>query len=243
MEQQSPIQSTSVILYLQDIVAVVEFDNGTVLNVDFATQTEGDKIPTIRINHGNDISDQIPPSLIQSVYHWLLHQCPYGLSRLAKETGPLEYVTGLEFIGMCACAKQWGNMTHFKILWSWERVIVENQEELISVDGIKTCTKDAKSKNDATTVFRGETSEITSDDVTPPSSPRTDPSPSPIPQTNKCRTVKFQFYRLIFAGRKLPILVVNCYSPTLTDKKICCYGGWDANGERCFLSCWEYSLF
>lgn len=152
MEQQSPKQSTSIILALRDFTAVVEFDNGTVLNIDFVTRTKKDKI---RINHGDDISNQIPPSLVQSVYHWLLHQSPYRLSRLAKETGPLEYITGLEFIGMCACAKQWGDLKYFKILWSWERVIVENQEELISVHGIKTCVKDeAKSKNDLTAVSR-----------------------------------------------------------------------------------------
>ena len=223
---------------------VVEFANGTVLNVDLATSTAGDKIPTIRINHADDISNLISPSLIQSAYHWLLHLSPFGLSRLAKETGPLEYVTGLEFIGMCACAKQWGHITYFKILWSWERVIVENQEDLISVVGIKTCKKDeAKSKNEPMAVSRGETPETTRDDVAPPSSPRTDPSPSPIPQRYKCKTVKFQFYRLIFAGRKLPILVVNCYTPTSMEKKICGYGGCDENGERCFLSCWEYSPF
>lgn len=138
---------------------------------------------------------------------------------------------------MCACAKQYGNigLTYFKMLWSWERVIVENQE-LISVLG-KTCKKGkAKSKNEPTTVSRGETPETTRDDVvTPPSSPRTDPSPSPIPQLYKCTTAKFQFYRLLFAGRKLPILFINCYTPTSTNKKICGYGGCDENGEKVFL--------
>ena len=161
---------------------------------------------------------------------------PFGLSRLAKEKGSLEYVTGLEFIGMLACAKQWGHKTYFKILWSWERVIVENKEELTSVLGVKTCKKNkAEPRNEPTTLPRGH-------DATPPSSPRLDPSPSPIPQLYRCETVKFQFYRLIFAGLKLPILVVNYYSPTPTCNRICAFGGWDENGERCFLCSWEYRL-
>ena len=70
---------------LRDIAVVVKFNNGTVLNVDCATGAEGDKIPTIRIDHGDDLSNQIPPSLIQSVYHWLLHQSILAITTSRKK--------------------------------------------------------------------------------------------------------------------------------------------------------------
>lgn len=67
-------------------------------------------------------------------------------------------------------------------------------------------------------------------------SPCTDRSPSPVPQAGKNNEIKYQYYRLSFANRDLPILLVSYFDPQVSYKmRICCYGGSE-KGQRIFLS-------
>jgi hypothetical protein len=177
----------------------------------------------------------------------LLLSCPFGLSRLAEESGNLEAVTGKELTGMFLIAKQRGFVSDFKSLWSRRRVTgVQFDKQLVD------CSP-PEEQNDTTTHSPGtsdvengasfencDNSTVANENQTCPNSPCTDPSPSPSPHVTNERLPRYVFDRLIFAGRDLPILLVGCYRPEKETTKICCYGG-SQNGVRCFLTCWEYA--
>jgi len=127
-----------------------------------------------------------------------------------------------ELTGMLLHAKQTGNLSEYKELWSFRRVNWKGKpEEILS---------DCKPKD-------GEQIDGASDraEIDRPESPCTDRSPSPPPKPGKWKEVKYQYYRVSFATRDLPILLVSYFHPSATSKRICCYGGSE-HGERCFLS-------
>ena len=172
----------------------------------------------------------------------LLKKAPYDLAHLSQENGDLETVTGKDLVGMFLCAKQRGRVSGLKDLWSRRRVTnVEPEDDYIRRVGSIDCTKIAPRIADAST-------------SSPPKSPVTDRSPSPPPHAVRRRIfdeqVKYQYYRLSYAGRDVPILVVSCYDGKTTQRKMCCYGGakeiQDGNKkylERNFLSSWEYTPY
>ena len=163
-------------------------------------------------------------------YVRLLQEC--GLSRLAEETGPLEDVTGQEFLTMLRLAKD----PNYRQLWSRQRVTnVETEEQLASRIGRRRC-KIHDSTEDGFGI--SETSTPTTPGSTP-KSPIIDRSPSPTPRSYRCTTKKFQYYGLCFAHRPLPILSISCYNPKSTNCHICCFGGSNELGEMVYLSSWE----
>ena len=155
----------------------------------------------------------------------LLNKLLCGLSNLLQGDGNLEHVRGKDFIGMFLCGKQGTLLSGLKSLWSRRRVKVEKKEEyiaLIDCNGTVSSNDDPQWPN------------------SPPNSPVTDRSASPPPHVIRGpaveNIVKYQFYRLSFAGRDLPILAISYYDPKVTTKRICCYGGSkemeDDHGER-----------
>jgi hypothetical protein len=178
---------------------------------------------------GNDVSPMDPE------YVDLLQEC--GLSRLAEETGPLEDVTGLEFMKMLKLSMD----PRYQILWSARRVTkVETEEMLISRVGSRRCAKDKPTGDELAASFARDELAETPTTTNPPNSPITNRSPSPPPRTYRCETQKFQYFRFCFAGRDLPILSVRHYVPGIKRHIICCYGGYDAFGEMSYLSAPEY---
>lgn len=175
----------------------------------------------------------------------LLQEC--GLSRLAEETGPLEDVTGLEFMKMLGLAKN----PRYQVLWSPRRVTkVETEEMLISRVGSRRCAKDKPTGDELAASSTGNELAATAqaEILTPtttntPNSPITDRSPSPPPRAYRCPTQKFQYSRFCFAGRDLPILSVSHYQGSRKTYIICCYGGYDDFGGMSYMSTTEYLVF
>lgn len=165
-----------------------------------------------------------------------MRNCPYNLSRLAGKTGELEHVTGKELMGMLLLAKQHGRLSGFKHLWSRRRVVGAVLEEQLVTPGSQCSLL-------PNTASHGLSNDFPLQDTARAASPFTDPSPSPPPHVTRerflCNKPRFTYYRFSFAGLDLPILGVCYFRPETTKKKICCYGG-SFNGERCFLSSWEY---
>jgi hypothetical protein len=159
----------------------------------------------------------------------------YELSRLAEETGPLEYVTGLEFMKMLELAMH----PDYQILWSRRRVTeVETEEELISRVGSRRCAKEEPTGNELAVTVQAETpTQITTD---APNSPVTDRSPSPSLRTYLCTTKKFQYSRFSFADRDLPMLSISYHNPNKQSSFLCTYGGYDDFEEITYLSAPEY---
>ena len=90
---------------------------------------------------------QISSSGVAPIYRDLLLQCPYGLSRIAEGDGPLEFVTGLELLGIFRVAKQFGHLSNFKELFSCRPVTgVEKEEDLLRRIDWNNCRKHIQSK-------------------------------------------------------------------------------------------------
>ena len=172
---------------------------------------------------------QVPSSAVDPIYRNLLRQCPYGLARIAEERGPLEFITGLELMGIFRVAKHYGHLSDFKELLSCRPVTaVEKEEDLLRHIEWKKCKKDKKSKREHAALRGDETSTI----------PLVDPMASRPPQVNHCRTVMYEYGLLVIAGRDLPVVMVTCHEPYSTDNRMCHYGGFDESGNRRFLPDW-----
>src|SRR5947207_1814074 len=153
----------------------------------------------------------------------ILESCPFGLSRLTSLDGDtLEYVTGKELIGMLLLAKQHGPFSKFNVVWSLCPVTNVVPKEDVSAETdccFKHPTMELRN-------FLDRLVEINADKAQTPTriphrseinSPFTDPSPSPPPRMTHERFLgnktRYSYYRLIFAGFKLPILLVGYFEP------------------------------
>ena len=158
----------------------------------------------------------------------LLSPCPFdGLSRLAGLTGKIDSLTGIEMISMFLLAKQFGRLSTYRKLWS--RHPVENCKMKVRLlTDIPECCTRPSTKAAAVRVASPDLDQLS-------------PSPSPVAASEKCpkTTTSYSLYRYEFAGLELPILGVGYFMPESSAKKICCYGGADSQGNRCFLSSWE----
>ena len=181
----------------------------------------------------------------------MFERCPYGLSRLAALDGDtLEYITGIELMGILLLAKQHGRLSGYKDIWSRRPVKNVWLEEDLKVEGnccaldspkdlagmsLADVSKDGRHLNSIQTPTR-------TSNRSAPGSPFTDPSPSPPPHVTRERFIgnetHYSYSRAIVGGIKLPILLVGYFHHETTTRKICCYGG-SQNHERCFLTSWE----
>ena len=141
---------------------------------------------------------------------------------------------------MSSLAKQSGPISHLKKVWTFQRVTgVVKEEDLLRADFTDCMLEKEELEAEPGVAHRAETPITSENCPAAPESPRTDPMPSPPPQIYECKIHKFQYLRPAFAGRDLPIVMVSCYDPAKPKNKICCYGGRNAVGERCFLKDWE----
>jgi len=159
----------------------------------------------------------------------ILRKSAFDLSRLENVGGKLDFVTGLELIGMLLMAKQHGPLSRYKEIWSSHPIADPNglKQKLLESMPPSCRTDDAQ-----TPPFERIASPVL--DAT---------TPSPNPYVARARTSRdepsFSLFRFEFAGLRVPILGVGYYRGKTTHKKICSYGGSE-DGERCFLTSWEY---